>query len=195
MMEESIISAETIFKETGAIMEGHFLLTSGLHSPTYLEKFRILQNPHYTEQLCSLIAHHFRKHGVQVVAGPTMGGIILAFEVARQLGVRSIFAERNGNKRVFRRGLTLTRGEQVLVVDDILTTGDSLREVIAEVRRQGAEVVGAGVLADRTQDRLDIGVSVFACCRISIPTYQPGACPLCAAGIPLEEPGGKGTLG
>jgi orotate phosphoribosyltransferase len=188
------VEAEKIFREAGAIMEGHFLLTSGLHSSIYLEKFRVLQHPHYTERLCSMIARYFKRQGVQVVAGPTVGGIIIAFEVARQLGVRGIFAERKDNKRTFRRGLTLTSGERVLVVDDVLTTGSSVREVIAEVRKQGAEVVGIGVLADRAQEKLDFEVPLFACYKISIPTYQPDVCPLCAAGLPLEEPGAKGVI-
>jgi orotate phosphoribosyltransferase len=141
-----------------------------------------------------MIARHFAKQDIQVVAGPTMGGIIIAFEVARQLGVQSIFAERKNDKRIFGRGLTLTPGERVLIVDDIFTTGSSVREVIAEVRRQGAEVVGVGVLADRSKKELDLGAPLFSCYKVSIPTYHPEECPLCAAGIPLEQPGGKGRL-
>lgn len=180
---------ERIFRQTGAILEGHFLLSSGLHSPVYWEKFRVLQYPHYTEQLCQLIAAHFREQRVQLVAGPTTGGIILAYEVARQLGVRGIFAERQGKIRVLRREFNITPGERVLVVDDVLTTGGSISEVIAEVRRRGGEVIGVGVLVDRSEGGIDFGVSLFSCYQALIPTYTPENCPLCAAKAPLIKPG------
>lgn len=181
--------AEKIFRATGAILEGHFLLSSGLHSPIYWEKFRVLQYPHYTERLCQLIAKHFQDQEVQLVAGPATGGILLAYEVARQLGVRSIFAERQGKVRVFRRGFNITPGERVLVVDDVLTTGGSIYEVIAKVRRRGGEVIGVGVLVDRSQGGVNFGVPLFSCYQTSTPTYVPEDCPLCAAKIPLVKPG------
>jgi len=184
--------AEGIFRATGAILEGHFLLSSGLHSPIYWEKFRVLQHPHYTERLCQLIARHFQDQEVQLVAGPTTGGILLAYEVARQLGVRSIFAEREGKMRVFRRGFNIAPGERVLVVDDVLTTGGSLYEVITEVRRRGGEVIGVGVLVDRGQEGVNFGVPLFSCYQTSIPNYKPEDCPLCAAKVPLVEPGRGG---
>ncbi len=180
-----------IFKAAGAILEGHFLLTSGLHSPVYWEKFRVLQYPHYTERLCRLIADHFRGEGVQVVAGPTTGGIIISFEVARQLGVRSVFAEKEGGKRVLRRGLTIERGERVLVVDDVLTTGGSIAEVMEVVTRMGGNVIGVAVLVDRAEQEKEFGVPFFSCLRAVTPAYQPADCPLCAAGIPLVRPGGE----
>ncbi|MBI4216693.1 MAG: orotate phosphoribosyltransferase [Chloroflexi bacterium] len=183
-------TAELIFREAGAFLEGHFLLTSGLHSPIYLEKFHVLQYPHYTAQLCRMIARHFQKDGVQVVAGPTVGGILIAFEVARSLGVRGIFAERDGDGRSFRRGFSLLPKERVLVVDDILTTGGSIREVIAEVKRWGGEVMGVGVLADRAKGKSDFGVPLYSCFNIDINTYEPADCPQCKAGLPLVRPGG-----
>ncbi len=183
--------AEKILRETGAILDGHFLLTSGLHSPTYVEKFKVIQYPQYTSQLCAMIARHFARENVQVVAGPTVGGIILAFEVAKQLGVRAIFAEREGERRVFRRSLSLVPGERVLVVDDILTTGGSIREVMDEVERQKGTVIGAGILVDRTQEKVELGVPLFSCHKMSIPAYQPEECPQCRAGIPLIKPGSK----
>lgn len=179
-----------IFKETKAVVEGHFLLTSGLHSPVYWEKFRVLQYPHYTEQLCRLIVRHFRKRNIQVVAAPTTGGIIVAFEVARQLGVRGIFAEKEGTERVFRRGFSIAPGERVLIVDDILTTGGSIKEVIAAVNKYGGIIVGVGVLVDRTEAKVDFGVPLFSCLKTAAPTYLPEQCPLCAAGIPLVRLGG-----
>ena len=183
--------AESILKETGAILDGHFLLTSGLHSPTYVEKFKVIQYPHHTQRLCGLIAQHFIEENIQVVAGPTVGGIILAFEVARQLGVRAIFAEREGDRRTFRRSLEITPGERVLVVDDILTTGGSVRGVLDEVERRKGKVVGVGVLVDRTQSEIALGVPLFSCHRVHIPSYSPEECPQCKMGIPLVKPGSK----
>ena len=123
------------------------------------------------------------------MAGPTTGGIILAYEVARQLGVRGIFAEKHVEGRVFQRGFTITPSERVLVVDDVLTTGGSIYEVMAEVRRKRAEVIGVGVLVDRSQGGIDFGVPLFSCYQTSIPTYSPEDCPLCAAKVPLTKPG------
>lgn len=182
---------EEMFVTSGAVLQGHFLLTSGLHSPVYWEKFRILQFPNYTEQLCGIIADHYRDYGVQVVAGPTTGGIILAFEVARQLRTRAIYAERaEPEGRTFRRGQTITPGERVLVVDDILTAGGSVRGVIATVRALGGEIAGIGVLVDRSEESIDFGAPLFSCHRTTIETYTPANCPQCAAQVPLVKPGG-----
>jgi len=184
------MSTEEIFRKSGAILEGHFLLTSGLHSPIYWEKFRVLQYPDYTEQLCRLISSHFAQQKIQVVAGPTTGGIILAYEVARQLEVRGIFAEKEGAQdRVFRRGFSISPGERVLIVDDVLTTGSSIRQVIAAVTKLSGIVIGIGVLVDRSEQQLDFGVPLFYCHRSITQTYSPSDCPLCTAGIPLVKPG------
>ena len=181
--------AEEIFQKSGAMFKGHFLLASGLHSPVYWEKFRVLQYPDYTEQLCHMIVTHFQKHKIQVVAGPTTGGIILAFETARQLGVRGIFAEKEGAvERAFRRGFSISSGERVLIVDDILTTGNSIREVLDAVTRQGGVVIGIGVLVDRSEQTVDFGVPFFSCYRTITQTYTPENCPQCAAQIPLVKP-------
>ena len=184
------MEAEEIFQKSGAVLKGHFLLASGLHSPIYWEKFQVLQYPNYTEQLCHKIFTHFQKQGIQVVAGPTTGGIILAFEVARQLGVRGIFAEKeSGGERAFRRGFSINPGERVLIVDDILTTGSSIREVMAAVTKQAGIVIGIGVLVDRSEQRLEFGPPLFSCYRSVTPTYTPEDCPLCADGVPLVKPG------
>lgn len=180
-----------IFKDAGAILEGHFLLTSGLHSPVYWEKFRVLQYPHYTERLCQLIAEHFKEDKVQVVVGPTTGGIIIAFEVARQLGVKGMFAEKEDKERVFRRGLTINPGDRVLIVDDVLTTGSSITEVIDAVNKLGGIIIGVGVLVDRAKQKMELGIPLFSCLRAATTTYTPAECPLCAAGIPLVKPGGQ----
>jgi orotate phosphoribosyltransferase len=187
------MSDETIqiFKDAGAILEGHFLLTSGLHSPVYWEKFRVLQYPRYTEKLCRLIAEHFKKDEVQIVAGPTTGGIILAFEVAKQLGIKGIFAEEEGETRVFRRGFSINPGNRVLIVDDILTTGSSITEVMDAVKKLMGIIVGIGVLVDRAEQRKEFGVPLFSCLRSATVTYPPAECPLCAAGIPLVKLGGQ----
>jgi len=182
---------EEIFQKSGALLKGHFLLASGRHSPIYWEKFSVLQFPNYTEQLCRMIATHFQKQGIQVVAGPTTGGIILAFEVARQLGVRGIFAEKEGDERAFRRGFNISPGERVLIVDDILTTGSSIREVMAAVSKLGGKLTGIGVLVDRSEQEPDFGMPLFSCHRALTPTYTPEDCPLCAAKIPLVKPGGS----
>ncbi|MCX7912254.1 MAG: orotate phosphoribosyltransferase [Dehalococcoidales bacterium] len=184
-------NVEQIFEASGAVLRGHFLLTSGLHSPVYWEKSRVLQYPVYTEKLCRMIAEHFRTARPGVVAGPTTPGIILAYEVARQLGVRGIFAERdeNGTGRVFRRGFEITPGERVLIVDDILTTGGSVREVMSAVEKLGGGIVGIGVLVDRSSQKIDFGVPFFACHRTEVVTYHPENCPLCRAGVPLVKPG------
>ena len=184
-----MINVEEIFHQSGAILKGHFLLASGVHSPIYWEKFRVLQYPNYTEQLCRLIADHFRKQRIQVVAGPTTGGIILAFEVARQLGVRGIFAEKTVTaERAFQRGFSINPGERVLIADDILTTGSSIREVMAAVTKQGGIVIGIGVLVDRSEQKAEFGIPLFSCYRSVTVTYPPQDCPLCAAQIPLVKP-------
>lgn len=181
---------ERIFIESGAVLQGHFQLTSGLHSPQYWEKFRVLQCPRYTEQLCRMIAQHFKDSGAQVVAGPTVGGIILAFEVARQLGLRGIFAEREGQGRTFRRGFHIDPGERVLVVDDVLTTGQSVREVLEAVARLEGKAVGVGVLVDRSQGNVALDAPLYSCHKVSVITYQLKECPLCRTGVPLVRPGG-----
>ena len=165
------------------------MLASGLHSPVYWEKFRILQHPHLTGKLCRLIAQHFKGQKIDVVAGPTTGGIILAFETARQLGVRSIFAEKEGEVRVFRRDFEMASGEHILIVDDILTTGNSLRETISAVAKLGGIVIGIGVLVDRSEENLDFDLPFFSCLRAPTTVYSPQECPLCAAHIPLTKPG------
>jgi orotate phosphoribosyltransferase len=188
-------TVEAMFEKSGALLKGHFLLTSGLHSPVYWEKALVIQYPEYTEKLCRMIADHYRSAGVQVVAGPTTPGIILSYEVARQLGVRGIFAERDesGGGRVFRRGFHIAPGEKVLIVDDILTTGGSINEVIAAVKKLEGHVVGVGVLVLRSAKEPDFGVPFYACHRTEVVTYQPQHCPLCARGIPLVKPGSSQT--
>jgi orotate phosphoribosyltransferase len=192
------LSVEQLLSEAGAIKQGHFLLTSGLHSNLYLEKFQVLQYPRYTDLLCSAIAAHFKDAQVSVVAGPTMGGVLLAYATARFLGedVRGIFAERASGdelakmgERVFRRGFVISPGERVLIVDDILTTGLSLREILAAVERLDGEIVGIGVMVDRSQGRANFGYPLFALTQMEIPTWRPDECPMCRDGVALVKPG------
>jgi orotate phosphoribosyltransferase len=186
------MNAEEMFRKSGAILDGHFLLTSGRHSPVYWEKFRVMQYPEYVQQLCGMIADHFRKQSIQLVAGPTTAGIILAFEVARQIGTRSIYAEKAENKTfAFRRGAAISPGDRVLVVDDVLTTGGSIKEVISAIKERKGTVVGVGVLVDRTEQKIDFGAPLFGCHRAEAASYLPEECPLCKAKIPLVKPGGS----
>ena len=182
---------ERVFREAGAFREGHFVLASGRHSPRYLEKFQVLQWPVRTAALCADIAAWARELGPATVAGPTTGGIILAHEVARQLELRAVYAERpeSGAGREFRRGFTLAPGERVLVVDDIMTPGGSVQETIDAVRRAGAQVVGAAVFVDRSGGTATLDVPLHALWTLDIPTYGPDECPLCTAGEPLTKPG------
>ncbi|MEW6033299.1 MAG: orotate phosphoribosyltransferase [Chloroflexota bacterium] len=184
------MDVEKTFEESGAVLRGHFLLTSGRHSPVYWEKFRVLQSPRHTVELCRLVAERFRNDGVQVVAGPTLGGVILAFEVARQLQVRSAYAEKDDSGRTFRRGLSIKPGERVLIVDDVLTTGTSVKDVIQAVQRSGGHIVGIGVLVDRSEETVDLGLPLFSCLRSPAVSYPPDNCPLCQQGLPLTRPGG-----
>lgn len=181
-MSEEVLD---IFRQAGAILEGHFKLTSGRHSGTYLEKFQVLQYPAHTERLCRLIADHFRERQVELVAGPTTGGVILSFEVGRQLGVRGIFAESAAEGRRFRRGFTVNAGERVLVVDDVLTTGGSIRDVIGAVQEAGGVPIGVAVLVDRTGGEVDFGLPFFACLELVVPSYEASECPLCEQGVSL----------
>lgn len=179
--------------ETGAIMTGHFKLTSGLHSPHYVEKFNILQHPKYTEKLCQAMAEKFRDAEIETVVGPVTGGIILAHETGKALGTRAIFTERVDGKMTFRRGFTLHEGERVLIVEDIVTTGGSIREVIDVVKEFGGVPVAVSMLVDRSGGKADFGgVPSHALLHMNVETYSPENCPLCAKGIPLTKRGSTG---
>ena len=179
--------------ETKAIMEGHFLLTSGLHSPLYVEKFNVLQHPEYTEKLCRALAERFKDERIETVVGPMTGGILLAHETGKALGTRAIFTERENGRMTFRRGFTLAKGERVLIVEDIVTTGGSVKEVIDVVREHGGVPVAVGILVDRSGGRADFGdVPYQALLRLDVTTYDPKDCPLCKNGTPMTKRGRTG---
>ncbi|HTC86328.1 MAG TPA: orotate phosphoribosyltransferase [Candidatus Acidoferrum sp.] len=202
---------EALFRRSGALTDGHFLLKSGRHSERYLEKFLVLQDPAATSELCGFWAATYRDRpgalAVDLVAGPTTGGIVLAFETARQLGVRGIFAEEvtadDGSKRrEFRRGFRIEPGERVLLVDDILTTGGSLVAMLPAVEAFGGEIVGCHVMADRsgglttlTSPATGRVYPLSALWTLDVPTYAPGpaTCPRCADGTPIHAPGSTGA--
>lgn len=171
-----------IFKKSGALLEGHFLLTSGRHSDKYMQCAQVLRFPEYTEKLCKVIADAYKDAGVELVVGPAMGGIIVAYEVARQLGVPNIFAERENGKMTLRRNFSIEKGQKVLVVEDVVTTGGSVVEVIDIVKEQGGEVVGAGVLVDRSNGTVDLGVPLCPVLSMEVVSYPADDCPLCKAG-------------
>lgn len=179
--------------ETGAIMNGHFVLTSKKHSPHYVEKFNVLQHPEMTEKLCKAIAEHFKDAQIETVVGPVTGGIILAHETGKSLGTRAIFTERVDGRMTFRRGFTLHEGERVLIVEDVVTTGGSVREVIDVVKEFGGVPVAVAMLVDRSGGKATFdGVPNFALLHMDVETYEPENCPLCAKGIPLTKRGSTG---
>ena len=179
--------------ETGAIMDGHFLLTSGLHSPHYVEKFNVLQHPAYTAQLCAAMAEKFKDAQIETVVGPVTGGILLAHETGKSLGTRAIFTERVDGKMTFRRGFSLREGERVLIVEDIVTTGGSIKEVIEVVKAAGAVPVAVSMLVDRSGSKANFGdVSATALLTMDVETYAPENCPLCAKGVPMTKRGRTG---
>ncbi len=184
---------EDLLIETSAIMEGHFLLTSGLHSPRYVEKFNVLQKPVYTEKLCKAMAEKFKDANIETVVGPVTGGILLAHETGKALGTRAIFTERENGKMTFRRGFTLHEGERVLIVEDIVTTGGSIREVIDVVKAHGGIPVAVSMLVDRSGGKATFGdVPSTALLHMDVQTYKPEECPLCKVGTPMTKRGRTG---
>jgi orotate phosphoribosyltransferase len=186
-------SAETIlsiFRETGGLLEGHFQLTSGLHSSTYFQCAKVLQHPRHAEFLCGILAAHFRNRPVDVVIAPAMGGIVVSQEVGRQLGVRSIFAERSDGMMQIRRGFSIGRGERVLVCEDVITTGGSVKEVIDIVAQNGGALAGVGAIVDRSGGRSGLP-DFLATITLEVTTYRPADCPLCNAGQPVVKPGSR----
>jgi len=182
----------TIFQQTGALLEGHFQLTSGLHSPRYLQCALVLQYPEHAALAGRAIAAKFTDDRVDAVVAPAIGGIIVAHETARAIGVRALFTERESGVMTLRRGFRLSRGERVLVVEDVVTTGGSTRETIDAVIDADGVVIGAGSIVDRSGGSVDVGVRRQSLLTLDVPAYEASECPLCKEGVPLIKPGSRG---
>ncbi len=181
-----------ILKEAGVLLEGHFLLTSGRHSGRYLQCARIFRNTRYSEELCAALAAHFKDDRVDIVIGPALGAVQMAYEVSRALGCENFFAEREDGSMTLRRGFAIEPGQRVLVVEDVVTTGGSVREVLEIVRQAGGEIVGVGSIVDRTGGRIDFGVPFHSVISMEVESYEPSECPLCKAGAPAPyKPGSR----
>lgn len=180
-----------IFIDSGALLEGHFRLTSGRHSNRYIQCARVLMEPKYTEALCSHLAKAFKDQKIDLVVGPAMGGIIISYEMARQLGTPSLFTERVEGKMALRRNFNIEKGQKVLVVEDVVTTGGSVQEVMDIIREKGGEVVGIALLVDRTNGKIDLGAKIEACLSMDVISYKEKDCPLCKEGKPIVKPGSR----
>jgi orotate phosphoribosyltransferase len=188
MQAEEVIGR---FRRTGALLEGHFILTSGLHSQSYLQCALVLQHPREAEAFAQAIAKQFAGQRIETVAAPAIGGIVIGYEVARALGARSLWTEREGGTMTLRRGFSVRSGESVLVVEDVITTGGSTRETIAALRTAGAHVIGAASIIDRSGGRVDVGVPRIALATLDVPALAPSACPACGRGELAVKPGSR----
>lgn len=188
MTENEILD---VFRRYSALLEGHFILSSGLHSDRYVQCALVLQHPRVAEQLCGQLAGQLRDLRPAVVAAPALGGVLVAHEVARALGVRALFTERQDGAMTLRRGFSLEPGEPTLVVEDVITTGLSTRETIQCVEQAGGKVVGAGALIDRSGGTAELGLPQAALITLKIQNFQPAECPMCKAGIPAVKPGSR----
>ena len=177
-----------VFREAGALLEGHFLYTSGRHGRQFLQAARVLQYPKHTDRLCAALADRFKNERVDLVVGPATGGIVLAYSTARCLDARSAYTERDGDGMALKRGFSLPAGSRVLIVEDITTTGGSVKKSIAHLRDRGAEVVGVGVLIDRSGGKAAFDCRFEPMARLQMESWPPEECPLCAEGKPLIEP-------
>ncbi len=179
------------FRRTGALLEGHFVLSSGLHSTNYLQCALLLQHPAEATRFGSALAEQFRDERIETVAAPAIGGLIIGYEVARSLGARFIWTERDAGQMTLRRGFTVRSGESVLVVEDVITTGGSTRETVETLRNAGARVVGAASIIDRSSGRADVGVPRVALATLDVPAVAPAACEACARGEEAIKPGSR----
>lgn len=182
-----------IFRNTQALLEGHFHLTSGLHSPQYFQCARVLQFPKYLHLFAGELAKHFEYNDIDVVISPALGGIVVGTEVGRLLGVRTMFSERKNGVMELRRGFELRPGERVLVVEDVVTTGGSVFEVVELVNKTQATLAGVGYIVDRSNGTLDFQAKQYSILRMDVTTYTPEECPLCRNGVPVTKPGSRGN--
>jgi orotate phosphoribosyltransferase len=179
------------FRDSGALLEGHFVLTSGLHSAIYLQCALVLQHPREAEEFGRSIAEHYRDEEIQVVAAPAIGGIVIGHEVARALGTRFIWAERESGNMTLRRGFSVASGERALVVEDVVTTGGSTRETVEVLRANGANVVAAASIIDRSSGRAEVGVPRTALATLDVPSVEQAVCEACKRGEPAIKPGSR----
>lgn len=180
-----------LFRKSGALLDGHFRLSSGLHSTGYLQCALVLQDPSTAELLGRAIAGHVRELRPTVVLSPALGGVVIGHEVGRALGVRALFAERQDGAMMLRRGFMLSESDRVLVIEDVLTTGGSTRETMQVASAAGGQVVGTAAIVDRSGGTVTFDVPFRALLSVDLPTYQPDACPLCAQGLPVVKPGSR----
>lgn len=190
MTKEEIVA---MLKEAEVLLEGHFLLTSGRHSDRYMQCAKIFQYAKYSVPLCGELARQYQDEGVELVIGPAIGAIQMSYEVGKQLGVRNIFAERENGVMTLRRGFTIEKGQRVLIVEDVVTTGGSVKEVMQLVREHGGVIVGIGSIVDRTGGKIDFGVPYRSAFSMDITSYEPEDCPICKTGLPLVKPGSRGV--
>ncbi len=188
MRSEEIIER---FKTTGALLEGHFVLSSGLHSPKYLQCALVLQHPSNAERLGRAIAEHFSGRGIELVASPAIGGIVIGHEVARQLGARFIWTERESGQMILRRGFSVSPDEKTLVVEDVVTTGGSTLETVKTLQAAGANVIAAASIIDRSDGQAEVGVPRVALATLNVPAVEPSLCELCKRGEPVTKPGSR----
>lgn len=189
MTREEIIA---MLKEANVLLEGHFLLTSGRHSDKYMQCAKIFQDAKYSVPLCAELVKQYENDNVEVVIGPAIGAIQMSYEVGKQLGVRNIFAERENGAMTLRRGFTIEKGQRVLIVEDVVTTGGSVKEVMELVKACGGEIVGIGSIVDRTGGKIDFGVPYRSAFSMDITSYEADECPICKEGnLPLVKPGSR----
>jgi orotate phosphoribosyltransferase len=183
-----------LFEKTGALLHGHFRLTSGLHSPQYFQCAQVLQFPQHAEELCRGIANFYRDQKIDCVVSPAIGGIVVGQEVARHLGCRAIFAEREEQQMTFRRGFSIQPGEHILAVEDVVTTGGSIKEVIELCKNLGAVPMGVGCIVDRSNGKVTFDPSFYSLLQMQVVTYSPETCPLCEQKVPIIKPGSRKVL-
>ncbi len=189
MTKEDVIE---IFKSTGALLEGHFILTSGRHSNTYFQCAKVLQYPQYLTRFGKMISEHFKNETIDLVISPAIGGIVIGTEVGRQLGVKSIFTERKDGKMMLRRGFEINPGDKILIVEDVITTGGSVREVIDVVEQSGGDIVGVGVVVDRSGGERKLHPNQYAIITLTVKSYDEGEIPAELKAIPAVKPGSRG---
>jgi len=179
---------EQLLKNTGVIMDGHFLLTSGLHSSRFMQCSQLLQYPEQTEKIARMLAEPYLEQDITVVIGPAMGGVIIAYETARALGARALYAEPVEGKMALRRGFKINPDEKVLVVEDAVTTGGSVRKVLGLLESIGVTASGVAVMVDRSAGRVDFGLPTHSLLQLEVQSFSPEDCPLCQESIPLQKP-------